>query len=59
MTCHNSPVAEADLTVVGEAADGADVIGLMRLRPDVVLMDVRMPAIDGIQATRHILDQCH
>ncbi len=48
--------AESDLTVVGEAADGAEVIGLMRLHPDVVLMDVRMPAIDGIQATRHILD---
>ena len=39
--------AEADLTVVGEAADGADVIGLMRLRPDVVLMDVRMPRSTG------------
>jgi DNA-binding NarL/FixJ family response regulator len=48
--------AEADMEVVGEAADGAEVIPLVaRSRPDVVLMDVRMPAIDGIQATRRLL----
>ncbi len=45
--------AEPDLEVLGEAADGADVVpAAVRLRPDVVLMDVRMPAVDGIQATR-------
>lgn len=45
--------AEADLQVVGEAGDGASAVELARkLKPDVVLMDIRMPGMDGIQATR-------
>jgi DNA-binding NarL/FixJ family response regulator len=45
--------AEPDLSVLGEVADGADVVAAaIKLRPAVVLMDVRMPRVDGIQATR-------
>ncbi|MEU0834278.1 response regulator transcription factor [Streptomyces sp. NPDC005969] len=48
--------AEAGLRVVGEAATGAEAVSVVReLRPDVVLMDVRMPEIDGIRATEQIL----
>ncbi|MCB5181415.1 response regulator [Streptomyces antimicrobicus] len=48
--------AQADIEVVGEAADGAAVIPLIRqLRPHVVAMDVRMPLLDGIEATKAVL----
>ncbi len=48
--------AQPDIEVVGEAADGAAVIPLVRrLAPDVVAMDVRMPLMDGIEATRAVL----
>ncbi|MFF0743311.1 response regulator [Streptomyces sp. NPDC004111] len=47
--------SEADMTVVGEAADGAQALELTRrTRPDVVLMDIRMPGTDGLTATRAI-----
>jgi DNA-binding NarL/FixJ family response regulator len=51
--------AEPDLQIVGEAASGDEAVALARnLRPDVVLMDLRMPAGDGVSATARIRSEC-
>jgi len=52
--------AEPEVEVIAEAADGLEAVDLaLRIRPDVLLMDIRMPKLDGLHATRRVLEATH